>query len=340
MPFASPTPGDVHVNRPLTNIAIAYMQDEAGFVADKVFPNIPVTHQSDTYFTFDRADWNRDDVKERAPGTESAGGSFDIGEDTYFARVKAFHKDIPDQLLANQDSPLNLDRQATLFVMHKHVLHRELKWGSTFFTGGVWTYELDGVASSPTAIASRDPTNGSNNNILHWSDSSSTPIEDMRWSMTYMHQRTGYRPNKLTLGRPVFDILVDHPAIIARMDRGQTAGAAKANRETIAGLLELDEVLVMDAIYNSAKKGATEANLFIGGKNALLSYSPPEAGLMMPSAGYTFSWTGFLGASEKGVRMKRFYMDELESTRVEGQQAFAQKMVSADLGFFFDGIVA
>jgi hypothetical protein len=31
----NPTAGDVHVNRPLTNISIAYMQDAAGFVADR-----------------------------------------------------------------------------------------------------------------------------------------------------------------------------------------------------------------------------------------------------------------------------------------------------------------
>lgn len=340
MPYAAPAPGDVHVNRPLTNIAIAYMQDQAGYVADRVFPNIPVTHQSDAYFTFNRGDWNRDDVKERAPGTESAGTAYEIGEDTYFARVKAIHYDISDQLLANQDAPLNLDRQATLFVMQKQMLHRELSFANTYFRGGAWAFELDGVASSPTAIGSRDPTADANNNLLQWSDNASTPIEDLRWAMTYMHQRTGFRPNKLTLGRPVFDRLVDHPAIIARMDRGQTSGAAKANREILASLLELDEVMVMDAIVNTAKQGAAEANSFIGGKHALLTYSPATPGLMIPSAGYTFSWTGFLGASDRGVRIKRFYMDALESTRVEAQQAFVQKRVANDLGFFFDGIVA
>ena len=42
----NPTASDVHVNRPLTNISIAYTQDASTFVADKVFPNIPVAKQS------------------------------------------------------------------------------------------------------------------------------------------------------------------------------------------------------------------------------------------------------------------------------------------------------
>jgi hypothetical protein len=343
MPYSSPAPGDVHVNRPLTNIAIAYMQDQsANFVADSVFPNVPVAKQSDAYFTFSRGEWNRDDVKERAPGTESAGGSFDMGTDTYFARVKAFHMDLNDQTLANQDSPLSLDTQATMYVMSKHLLHRELSWANTYFKTGVWTYEVVGAGAS-TARATFNPdtgTNaGANNALLYWSDDGSTPIEDLRWLMTFMQQRTGFRPNKLVIGRPVFDRLVDHPAIIARMDRGQTTGAAKANRDIIASLLELESVIVMDGIVNSAAQGMAEANSFIGGKHAMLVYAPAVAGLMLPSAGYTFSWTGFVGASNQGVRIKRFYMDALESTRVEGQQGFVQKLVAKDLAVFIKNII-
>jgi hypothetical protein len=343
MPYSAPAPGDVHVNRPLTNIAIAYMQDNANlFVADSVFPNVPVAKQSDAYFTFSRGEWNRDDVKERAPGTESAGGSFDIGQDTYFARVKAFHVDINDQMLSNQDSPLSLDQQATLYVMAKHMLHRELAWANVYFKTGVWTFQVEGNAAA-TAKTSLNPdttTNGGNNdNLLFWDDAASTPIEDMRWLMTFQQQRTGFRPNKLVLGRPVWDVLQDHPAIIARMDRGQTSGAAKVNKAILASLLELDEVVVMDGIVNSAKQGLAEANSFIGGKHAMLVYAPATAGLMIPSAGYTFSWTGFLGASNQGVRMKRFYMDPIESTRVEGQQAFVQKQVANDLAVFIKDII-
>lgn len=343
MPYSAPAPGDVHVNRPLTNIAIAYMQDNANlFVADSVFPNVPVAKQSDAYFTFDRGEWNRDDVKERAPGTESAGGSFDIGQDTYFARVKAFHMDLNDQMIANQDSPLSLDQQATMYVMSKHMLHRELSWANTYFKTGVWTFEVEGnaAATAKNALNPDTTTNaGANDQLLFWNNAASTPIEDMRWLMTFQQQRTGFRPNKLVLGRPVWDVLQDHPAIIARMDRGQTTGAAKVNKAILASLLELDEVIVMDGVVNLGKQGLAEANSFIGGKHAMLVYAPAAAGLMLPSAGYTFSWTGFLGASNQGVRMKRFYMDALESTRVEGQQAFVQKLVAKDLAVFIKAII-
>lgn len=345
----SPTRGDVHVNRPLTNISIAYFQSQAGFVADQVFPNIPVQKQSDRYFTYDRGEFNRDEMQERAPGTESAGSSYTIDSTpTYYTPVAAMHKDVPDQIRANADSPLQLDTEATIFVTHKALIRRERLWVGKYFVADVWRFNTVGNAT-PTAPSSFDPEDATDNKILFWSDAASTPIEDIRAGMTRVQRETGFRPNTLTLGREVYDILVDHPDIVGRLDRGQTNGTATANREAIAALLELDRVIVMDAIYNSEAKRVAATNSatgrqtgvhqFIGGKNAMLSYAAPAPGIMTPSAGYTFSWNGFLGASANGLRIKRFRMEALESDRVEAQQAFDQKMVGPDLGYFFGSII-
>ncbi|MFN9111239.1 MAG: hypothetical protein ACK5XN_14350, partial [Bacteroidota bacterium] len=74
----TPTPGDVHVNAPLTNISIAFLQNAANFVATRVFPNIPVQKQSDRYYVYERGDFNRDEMQLRAPATASAGGGYTL----------------------------------------------------------------------------------------------------------------------------------------------------------------------------------------------------------------------------------------------------------------------
>lgn len=338
MPQISPAPGDVHVNRPLTNIAVAYMQDAKAFVADNVFPNVPVSKQSDAYFTYDREDWNRDEMKDRAPATESAGGSYKIGNEAYYARVKGFHKDIPDQVVDNTDNPINHDRDTTNFVTFKALLHREMTWATSYFALSIWQFNVAGNATA-TGAGTFDPEHASNNKLLFWSDATSTPIEDVRAACTTVQKRTGYRPNKLVMGRPVYDKLLDHPDIIARLDRGQTTGPARANRESLAALFELDEIVVMEAIYNAAKDGGAENNDFIGGKSALLVYAAPNPGLLVPSAGYTFSWTGRVGNSNQGLRIKKFRLEKIEATRVESQQAYDQKVIGKDLGYFFSAII-
>ncbi len=106
-------------------------------------------------------------------------------------------------------------------------------------------------------------------------------------------------------------------------------------RDALGALFEMDEILVMDAIENTANEGATNVHAFIGGSNALLLYTPSSPGLMIPSAGYTFTWNGFMGGGALATRIKRMRMEHLESDRIEIQMAFDQKLVAADLGAMF-----
>jgi len=52
------------------------------------------------------------------------------------------------------------------------------------------------------------------------------------------------------------------------------------------------------------------------------------------------SWKGYLGASNDGMRVKRFRMEELASDRVEIEMAYSHKLVASDLGVFFNNCVA
>lgn len=327
----NPTPGDVHVNTPLTNISIAFLQRATNFVADQVFPNIPVQKQSDRYYTYDRGMFNRDEMKLRAPGTESAGVEYTVDNTpTYFADPYAIHHDIPDQRRSNADAVLAPDREATELVTHKALIRREKLWASKYFAGSLWTTDLDGVASGPGA-----------GEFLQWNDAASTPIEDVRAQKGTILGLTGYEPNTLVVGYPVWNALADHPDIVDRIKYGQTPGSpAVVTLQAVAALLEVERIVVMKAIENTADEGAANAHSFIGGKKALLCYAAPSPGLMTPSAGYTFSWTGYLGAGAMGGRIKRFRMEHLSADRVEMEMAFDQKLIAADLGAFFDTAVA
>lgn len=330
----NPTSGDVHVNRILTNIAIAFMQSEEGFVADKVFPNIPVEKQSDAYFKYDRSDWLRSNMQKRAPGTESAGAGWKVTTDSYYADVWALHVDIADQTRANADEPLDLDRDATAFLAGQAMLNRELNFVTNFFGTGIWTTEVSGDDSSPGA-----------GNVLHWSDDNSTPIADVKTRATTMQTLTGFRPNKMVMGRQVWDKLSEHPDILDRINKSSSNDRpAFVTKQAVAALFEIDELLVMDGVQTTSNENPAfetgMTNALIGGKHAMLVYAAPRPGVMMPSAGYTFSWKAFSGAGKMGQRIKRFRMELIESDRVESQMAFVQKKIAADLGVFFADIVA
>lgn len=325
MPINQPGSGDVHVDRPLTQIAIAYAQDPEQFVSDRVFPVLPVAKQTDKYFTIPRGHWFRDEMKKRAPGALSAERTHAASTDSYSCDVWALHEMLADQVAANYDSPLQPRREITEGLSQAGMIRKEREFVTSFFTSGLWTTDQTGVDSaSPGA-----------NEFGRWDRADSTPIEDIRLGKRTVQARTGFRPNKLVVGRAVYDALLDHPDIVGRLDRGQTSGPAVVMRQNLAALFELDEVLVMDAVYNSAVEGATDSIDFIGGKSALLVYSAPSPGLYVPSGGYTFSWTGLLGAGALGMRMKRIRDEKREADMLEIQMAFDQKLVSADLGQFY-----
>lgn len=324
-----PTRQQIHIDRALTNISVAYMQSASNFIADKVFPIIPVQKQSDTYFIYKKEDFFRDEARERARGTESAGGDYDIEQaPPYFAKKYAYHVDITEEDRVNADNPLRPDQDATEFVSQKLLLKREILWASTFFRPGVWGKEIQGVNTNP-----------STNQTLQFNLDTSDPIKVITDESTNMAERTGYKPNTLILSPHVFNALKNHPDVLDRIKYTQKG---IVTLDLLANLFEVENVYIPYAVQNTAPKGQTANNSFIMGKHALLCYVEKNPGLKKPSAGYIFAWTGLLGVGAFGNRIVRIPMPWLgmDTERIEGEMAFDMKIVGADLGTFFKDIVA
>lgn len=325
----NPTPGDVYVSVPLTNLSVAYALQTNEFIADRVFPNVPVQIQGGTFWKYRREDWNRTDVEKRAPATESKGTGFDMSSDTYFAHVYAIHKDIDDQTRANAAGGIvNLDRDSTNLVTRQLLLKRDQIWFDTFFKTGVWGTDRAGVAAGPTG-----------DQFLRFDVAGSDPIKVLRASIINQTEETGMRPNTLVLGARVWQVLADHEILLDRIKA--TQGPQMPTEQLLAQLVGIERVLVGYGIFNTAVEGAEEANSFqMNPKAMLLTYAAPNAGPLSISAGYTFSWTGYLNAGALGNRIKRFRMEQIASDRVEGEMSFDMKVVAPDLGTFFSDVVA
>ena len=335
--MTQPTARAVHVDQPLTNISIAFLQNANNFIASRVFPNIRVQKQSDVYYTYDRGFFNRNEAKLRAPATEAAIAGFGIGTDNYFAKVVALKTQLAWQVQANADTPVQLERANTELLLHKMLIEKEVDWTSRYFATGVWGLEYEGVADSTSGPGTDE--------VVQWSDATSgTPIENIRQGKTDLMESTGYEANTLVLNQRVMDALVDHPDIIDRIKYSGGVGnqnPARTSVQALAQLFEVDRILVTRAIQNTAAEGDANAHAFIGGNNALLTYVPPTPGLMTPSAGYTFTWSGYQGASnEFGVSVVRRDRELIKATEVEVEQAYVHKLVSAELGVFWKDIAA
>lgn len=319
---------NAHIDRAMTNISVAYLQDASNFVADKVFPIVPVKRQSDVFYTYNKGDFMRDEAQLRGAASESAGGDYGVeASSPYYCRKHAFHKDVTPEERANYDEPLDADMDATDFVSQKMLIRREMAWTDTFFKTGVWGTEYEGATAA------------SEGKLVHWDSPTSTPIQDITGAAVNMASTTGYKPNTLLLSPKAFNALKNHDDIL---DRIRYTQKGIVTTDLLATLFEVDKVLVGWGVVNSAAKGTTDDVDFIMGKHALLCYSNPRPALKKPSAGYIFSWTGLEGAGAYGNRIVRLPMDNLGlgTERIEGEIAFDCKQICADLGVFFKDIVS
>ena len=94
------------------------------------------------------------------------------------------------------------------------------------------------------------------------------------------------------------------------------------------------------AIKNTGAEGAADSFSTIAGKNAALYYVAPNAGLLSPTAGYTFAWRGVSDGMGQNIGITRFRMPQFRSDRVEAQMAWDNKVIATDLGYFFSACVA
>lgn len=325
-----PTRSDVHVNRPLTNISIAYIQSADDFIADKAFPIVPVVKQADRYFVYTKDWWFRNQAQKRAPGTESAGGGFHVDNTpSYYCDVWAWHTDVDDQTRSNADEPLDLDRDATLFVTQILLLRREVQWATQFMKINTW----QGFISGGSPADFQPGVNGKG----QWDTTNSDPMNDVDFLKKSIKSGTGRLPNCLAVSDDVFFALRNNAAVLDRIKYTQRGIVSE---ELLAALFGVEKFLVSSAVLNSAQEGQAFNGSFIVNDMALLVYANPAPSIMQPSGGYIFSWQGLFGAGAQGNRIKSFRMEQLESDRIEGQMSFDMHQVGLDLGVLLINVLS
>lgn len=322
------TPSSVHIDQPLTNLTLAYVQDQSNFIADKVFPTVGVEKQSNKYYIYDRAGMNRaGERKPLAPRTEVQRIGMSVSSDNYYADVYGLGMDFDAQTIANEDAALEIRAAGAQTLINNLLIDREVDFASTFFSAGVW-----GTDSTPANL---------------WSDyTNSTPIADVTTARRTMQLKSGgFKPNTMVVGKEVRDILVNHPDILARLNGGATVtNTALITNAKLAEIFEVENFYVMEAVKNGSAEGIAESNTFIGGDHALLTYTPSSAGLMTPAAGLTFAWNNLEGVNNLGITVESFSDDALRRVgvveHIQAKAAYDMKVVGADLGYFFQQVIA
>src|SRR5581483_3876353 len=227
------------------------------------------------------------------------------------------------------------------FCMQKMLIRKDRFFVAQYLKTGLWTGQSDAVGTAGGTPGGTTPA--------FWNDDANgDPFTDIANAQTAILQSTGFEANTLLITYPVYQALRKHPLVVDRIKYTTRADASKITPELLAGAFDVERVIVSKAVYNSAAESATAVPgtpsgtyAFIAGKNALLCHVAPEPGIMVPSAGYVFAWSGFTNMNNMGVRVSQIPMPwrGLGTVRTEGEMAFDMQAVGTDLGAYFSGIV-
>lgn len=325
--------GSFRPNIYLTNMCMAYFQDASRYVAKNIFPICPVQLSSARFYTFSKEDLLRDNVQRKPEFGKVTPAQFGHKDDSYSCFVEQVIVGIDkisalDYQRTNAPGVIDPRRAKARFIAEQMNIHQDIVFAQNFFQSGVWSNEWTGVASSP-----------STNQFLKFSDDNCDPVVLFDTWCTSVEQNTGRRPNRLGLGKNVFNALKANPSVIERVKYGgSSANPATVNERVLAELFGIEKVVVFSSIYNAGAVGASNMNFICDPDSAILAYATNAPAIDEPSAGYIFTWD-MLGNGQYMPTMQYDGEPGTHSEFMEGLFAADMKKTADDLAIFLKSCV-
>ena len=309
-----PTSKDVNQDSVLSNLSLQYRNAE--YIAPRALPKVLVRKASDKFYEFTQGDWLRNEAEVRAEMTRGAVGGYELSTQTYSTTQYSMATYVADEERDNADEGLDLDRQAVEYCADKTLMKLEAQAAALLFAAGSYP------TGNKTQLSGTD----------QWNDTDSDPIGDLRGGKSVVSGKIGRQPNTLILGEKVYTTLQDHPKVLDRIKYTQKGIVTP---DLLAGLFDVERVLVGRAIENTAAEGVADSYARLWGKHAALAYVAPHPGIRTLSFGYWFVWSGYDFLTE---RWRKSDGGNADGFRVRAQ--WDLKVVANTAGYFIEDAIA
>lgn len=328
----SPLQNETYVDQLSSNILVANMQPDSVFVHDRVFATVNVPLPTGLYFSMPDDAWFRSGAQETGPDAEAPTVEYHVNPDNrYQCKVVRVKVNLSAETISTYQAPLDPQRDASRLLARNIKIKKELDFNRQYFQPGVWT----GFRGAANVVQDFDCSQAYSKG--QWNLASSDPILDIQYCQDFMMSRTGYKPNVLLLSKDVWSALKNHPTIIERFKYTQ---AGILTTQLIAAALDVDEIVVAEAVLNSAQEGQAKVMGFMSKNCALLCYRTKSPAILEPSAAYQFAWTGYPGANGLTGVVTQYWKPEIRSTVMEACSSYDFKVVSSDFGVFLSNVLS
>lgn len=311
-----PEVSQVHIDAALVNVSVAYKNP--AYIASALAPEVPVRKQSDYYFIYDsERESMRATDDQRAPGAEANEVNFHLSSDRYYCDDHALESAIPDEERANADPAIQPDIDRVEFLTNKILLNQEINLANLITT---------------SSSISNETLSGTD----QWDDfTNSDPVLEVEAHKADIQSAAQVMPNTLVLPYEVYTKVRFHPKVT---DKVQYSGVPVVSEDILAQVFDVERVLVPRAFNNTAAPGQSPSLSYIWGKNALLCYVPPRAGLKQIALAYSFIWSQAAGTVQ-GRLVEMWHENRRKADMIRVQKYYDQKLIAPGAAYLWKSAV-
>jgi len=305
---------DMHIDVALSNMAMGYRPE--GFIADAIFPTVPVQKQSDLYYVFSRADRTRVERTDRAPGTEARQVNEDIGSGTFYCKNYALKSSVVLEDKTNADPLLltNLINGKANFLQDKLYLD--------------WERRIARLVTSGSNVGSYAAVSSG------WSGAGN-PLGDINTALDNVHYSNGVKANRIVFGVEAWKSF-RRDSNVRNLIFGTNNGGGYPNMAQVAALFDVEQVLVGGAFQNTGEEGVAESLASIWQDNVLVYHAPNAPSIERPSFGYNFRWAA---PGMPNMQVERHpYDPKKKAEEIEIGYYQDEKLTGASYGFLLKSV--
>ncbi|MEE8574042.1 MAG: hypothetical protein V3T30_01410 [Thermodesulfobacteriota bacterium] len=310
-----PEPADLHIDRPLSNLSIKYTNEE--LIWREVLPVVKVGKRSDKFYVRNKADAYETPDDTLGPKSLANEISWSTSTDNYSVTDHGLADYVTEEEKKEADSPLEPMIECNENLNEELDNNQEVRVATKIFTAANYPagnkIQLSGTSQ--------------------WGGSADDPIGNILDALEACFKRG----NTLVFGVDAWLVFRKLPEILDAVKsstRYQGSPGGLALRSEVAGLFEVEKVLVGRGRKVTSKKGQTATYGRIWGGHCAALYVPKAPGKKTMAFGYTFVETDRLTMTDFDVRR-----GVKGATYVKTAWNSDEKIIASDVGSFIEDAV-
>lgn len=300
-----PLKNQLHVSAILSNVSVKYGNQE--LIWDKVFPQVPVTKDTDLYFIYERN--FRVPQTARAPKAVANETTFYLSTGSYQLAQHALKDYVGVDEAENFDlNSLQVDATENL----TDTIYRRIELTvAALMTKTSWSLNHTLAATAAWTLQT----------------TVSDPVASFDTAASVVIANSGYTPNFGIIPRAQFISIKNHMSVLDRVKYT----SSEVSKEMIGALIGIPELHVPTGIYDSYPEGTTSTTQAMSAiwTQTFIGWKPSSPGMRTPSCGYTFV--------RSAPRVRTWFDNERNATAVEVEIKFQPKIVASLTGYLICG---